>query len=57
MAMPGRFSRLVVMNTTLGSGDYQLSEGFLAWRDWARKNPDMRPAKAPQVDLSPSLGG
>jgi haloalkane dehalogenase len=45
MAMPGRFSRLVVMNTTLGSGDYQLSKGFLAWRDWARKNPDMRPAK------------
>ena len=45
MAMPDRFSRLVVMNTTLGSGDYQLSEGFLAWRAWAKKNPDMRPGR------------
>ena len=29
------------MNTTLGTGDVQLSEGFLAWRAWGRQNPDM----------------
>ncbi|BBO70899.1 haloalkane dehalogenase 1 [Desulfosarcina alkanivorans] len=49
MAMPERFSHLLVMNTTLGTGDYQLSEGFLAWRSWARKNPDMRPGRLLQL--------
>lgn len=41
MDMPKRFSRILVMNTTLGTGDVPLSEGFLAWRDWTNKNPDM----------------
>ncbi len=41
MEMTGRFSRLLIMNTTLGTGDIQLSKGFLDWRAWARKNPDM----------------
>jgi haloalkane dehalogenase len=41
MAMPDRITRLLIMNTTLGTGDEPLSEGFLAWRDWANKNPDM----------------
>jgi haloalkane dehalogenase len=41
MDMPTRFSRLLVMNTTLGTGDIQLSKGFLEWRAWVRKNPDM----------------
>ena len=41
MEMPGRFSRLLIMNTTLGTGDVQLSKGFLEWRAWVRKNPDM----------------
>jgi haloalkane dehalogenase len=41
MEMPGRFSRLFIMNTTLGTGDVQLSKGFLEWRAWVRKNPDM----------------
>lgn len=39
--MTDRFSRLLVMNTTLGTGDVQLSKGFLDWRSWLRKNPDM----------------
>jgi pimeloyl-ACP methyl ester carboxylesterase len=43
--MPERFERLLVMNTTLGTGDVPLSEGFLAWRAWANKNPDMDAAK------------
>ena len=41
MEMPDRFSKLLVMNTTLGTGDVPLSEGFLAWRGWVNKNPDM----------------
>lgn len=43
--LPGRFERLIVLNTTLGTGDEPLSEGFLAWRAWANKNPDMDVAK------------
>lgn len=45
MAMSGRFDRLLVMNTTLGTGDTPLSPGFLAWRDWANANPDMAAGK------------
>ena len=41
MDMPERFSKLIIMNTILGTGDYQLSEGFIAWREWSNKNPDM----------------
>lgn len=45
MDMPGRFARLLVMNTALGTGDVPLGEGFLAWRAWSNKNPDMDVAK------------
>jgi pimeloyl-ACP methyl ester carboxylesterase len=45
MDMPARFERLLVMNTALGTGDLPLGEGFLAWRAWANKNPDMDIAK------------
>ena len=41
MDMTDIFSRLLIMNTTLGTGDVQLSKGFLDWRAWVRKNPDM----------------
>ena len=41
MDMEDIFSRLLIMNTTLGTGDVQLSKGFLDWRAWVRKNPDM----------------
>jgi pimeloyl-ACP methyl ester carboxylesterase len=40
MSRPDRFSALLVMNTTLGTGDVPLSEGFLAWRAYVRKKPD-----------------
>jgi haloalkane dehalogenase len=40
MDMSDRFSRLLVMNTTLGTGDVQLTQGFLDWRAWVRRNPD-----------------
>ena len=48
MDLPERFDRLLVMNTTLGTGDVPLSEGFLAWRAWANKNPDVDIAKLMQ---------
>jgi haloalkane dehalogenase len=45
MEMPERFERLLVMNTTLGTGDVALSEGFVAWRDYVAKTPSMDCAK------------
>jgi haloalkane dehalogenase/tRNA(adenine34) deaminase len=45
MDMPQRFQRLLVMNTTLGTGDAPLPEGFLAWRKWAAEHPDMEAGK------------
>lgn len=41
LEMPERFSRLVVMNTMIATGDEPLSEGFLAWRAWVARNPDL----------------
>lgn len=41
MDMPERFSRFLIMNTALGTGDVPLGEGFLAWRSWVNANPDM----------------
>ncbi|MFQ5349139.1 MAG: haloalkane dehalogenase [Thermoanaerobaculia bacterium] len=41
MAMPERFSRMLLMNTILATGDLPLSQGFVQWRAWCRKNPDM----------------
>ena len=41
MDMSARFSRLIVMNTALGTGDAPLGEGFLAWRAFSNKSPDM----------------
>ena len=38
--MPGRFSHLLVMNTTLATGEVQLSDGFIAWRKFVKDNPD-----------------
>lgn len=43
--MPARFSRLLVMNTMLGTGDVPLSPGFLGWRKWAAEHPDMEVGK------------
>jgi haloalkane dehalogenase/tRNA(adenine34) deaminase len=41
MEYPGRFERLIVMNTSLGTGDVPLGEGFLAWRAFSNSRPDM----------------
>ena len=43
MAMPGRFTRLLVMNTGLGTG--QLTDGFRQWRSYSNSQPDMAVGK------------
>ncbi|WP_119421788.1 haloalkane dehalogenase [Desertibaculum subflavum] len=48
MELGSRVTGLLVMNTTLGTGDAPLAPGFLAWRDWSNKNPDMDIAKLMQ---------
>jgi haloalkane dehalogenase len=45
MDMPGRFAKLLVMNTALATGDIPLGAGFLAWRAYAAANPDLDVAK------------
>lgn len=45
MDMPTRFGRLLVMNTALCTGDVPLGKGFLDWRAWSNRNPDMDIAK------------
>ena len=39
MASPQRFQGLLVMNTTLATGEQPLSQGFLAWREWCQSQP------------------
>lgn len=41
MDMADRFDRLLVMNTMLGTGDVPLGEGFLVWRSFSNRSPDM----------------
>lgn len=41
MEEPERYERLLVMNTTLAGGDAPLTEGFIAWRAYVKKNPDL----------------
>ena len=39
--MPERFARLVIMNTGLPTGDVPASEGFMRWREFAMRTPDL----------------
>ena len=45
MAAPQRYRGLLVMNTTLGTGDAPLSPGFVAWREMCAKNPEFDVAR------------
>ena len=45
MEDPGRFSRLLLMNTMLGTGDEPLPAGFIAWRQFCRDKPDFAPSR------------
>lgn len=56
MAAPGRYCGLLVMNTTLATGEQPLTPGFLAWREMCAKNPDYDLARLMargNPDLSP----
>ena len=62
MEMPERFSRLIVMNTALPTGEVPLPKGFLEWRHlngqpdiavgrlMARSCPQLSPAEAGAYD-------
>lgn len=39
--IPRRFARLVIMNTGLPTGDEPMGEGFLRWRQFVERTPDM----------------
>lgn len=45
MEDPERYRGLLVMNTTVATGDAPLSPGFLAWREMCAKNPDFDVAR------------
>ena len=45
MAASNRYTRLLVMNTALGTGDIPLGEGFKQWRAYANSQPDLDIAK------------
>jgi tRNA(adenine34) deaminase len=45
MAMPERFKGLLIMNTTFATGDLPLGQGFLDWRAFNNRNPDMAVGK------------
>jgi tRNA(adenine34) deaminase len=40
MDAPSRYRGLLVMNTTLATGEVPLSAGFMAWREMCAKNPE-----------------
>ncbi|MEM7431485.1 MAG: haloalkane dehalogenase [Pseudomonadota bacterium] len=48
MERPDVISAMLIMNTALGTGDIELGEGFLGWREFARSHPDMDVAKLMQ---------
>jgi len=41
VSFPSKFKRLILMNTIFGTGDFEISEGFKAFRDWVSNTPDM----------------
>ena len=45
MDMPRRFSGLLIMNTAFATGDAPLGQGFLDWRAFNNRNPDLRVGK------------
>jgi len=45
MEAPDRYRGLLVMNTTLATGDAPLTPGFLAWREMCAKNPEFDVAR------------
>lgn len=50
--MPERFSRLVILNTFLPTGEEPASEAFLRWRRFAERFPDMPIARVIRSGLA-----
>jgi len=48
MDMPQRFERLLLMNTALGTGEAAPSDGFQAWKEFVKRNPDLDVGKLMQ---------
>jgi len=44
VTFPDRIARLLIMNTGFGTGD-KVSDGFIAWRDYAARTPDLEVGK------------
>jgi len=55
MDMPQRFRSLLAMNTMLATGDEPLSPGFLDWRAFSNRSPDMDIARL-MMRACPHLG-
>ena len=45
MGMPERYTGLFIMNTAFATGDAPLPQGFLDWRAYNNKNPDLAVGK------------
>jgi len=41
LTFPTKFKQLIIMNTILGTGDFEFSQGFKGFRDWVNQTPDM----------------
>jgi pimeloyl-ACP methyl ester carboxylesterase len=41
LTFPNKFKQLIIMNTILGTGDFEISQGFKGFRDWVSQTPDM----------------
>lgn len=41
LTFPTKFKQLLIMNTILGTGDFEISQGFRGFRDWVSQTPDM----------------
>jgi pimeloyl-ACP methyl ester carboxylesterase len=41
MEFTNRFKRLILMNTILGTGDFEISQGFKAFREFMSRTPDV----------------
>jgi pimeloyl-ACP methyl ester carboxylesterase len=40
MEFPNRFKRMIIMNAILGTGDFEMSQGFKAFREFMSRTPD-----------------
>lgn len=42
MEFPTRFKRLILMNTIISTGEWEPTPGFIAFRDWINRIPDIQ---------------